>query len=135
MNLIQTLTLDIHGDERGSLIALEAQNNIPFDIKRVYTIFNTQPGVARGFHAHRKLKQLVLCLAGSCRFVLDDGQQRQQTLLNDPTQALLIDSLVWREMHDFTPDCVLLVIADQLYDETDYIRDYQQFKTLVSTTP
>ncbi|UQB42408.1 WxcM-like domain-containing protein [Thiomicrospira microaerophila] len=135
MNLIKTLDLELHGDERGSLIAFEAQKNIPFDIKRVYTIFNTQPGVSRGFHAHRNLKQIAVCLAGSCRFVLDDGTQRQEITLNNPLKGLIIDEWIWREMHDFTTDCVLMLIANQPYDEQDYIRDYQQFKTLVSTNP
>lgn len=131
MNLIKTLDLELHGDERGSLIAFEAQKNIPFEIKRVYTIFNTQPGVSRGFHAHRNLKQIAICLAGSCRFVLDDGTQRQEKILNNPTQGLIIDEWIWREMHDLTTDCVLMIIANQPYDEADYIRDYPTFKSLV----
>jgi dTDP-4-dehydrorhamnose 3,5-epimerase-like enzyme len=116
------------GDSRGSLVALETLKTVPFDIKRVYYIFGTQPGVARGFHAHRKLQQVAVCVTGKCRMVLDDGQQREEVWMDSPTKGLLIGDLIWREMHDFSPDCVLLVLASEHYDEADYIRSYDDFK-------
>lgn len=124
---IKIIPLQTHGDERGSLIALEEGENIPFPVKRVYYLFNTKDGVRRGFHAHKTLKQVAIVVRGSCRFVLDDGSERVEVLLDNPAQGLLIESFMWREMYDFSEDCVLMVLADQLYDESDYIRDYDCF--------
>lgn len=125
------ISFDIKGDARGSLIALEKEHNVPFDIKRVYYIFDTESGVRRGFHAHKNLKQLAICVKGSCKFLLDDGTNKRVYDLNEPTKGLYIEGLVWREMFDFSPDCVLMVLADAYYDETDYIRDYGSFLTEV----
>lgn len=127
MTLINIIDFAALGDERGALVALEANRQIPFDIKRVYYIYGTVQGVARGFHAHKALKQVAIAVRGSCRFVLDDGNDRVEVLLDNPAQGLLIESFMWREMHDFSADCVLMVLADQLYDESDYIRDYDYF--------
>ncbi len=124
---IEIIPLQSHGDERGSLIALEEGKNIPFQIKRVYYIYQTKENVRRGYHAHYSLKQLVIAVKGSCRFVLDNGKEKVEIFLDNPSQGLLIDSCVWREMYDFSDDCVLMVLADQLYDEKDYIRDYESF--------
>jgi dTDP-4-dehydrorhamnose 3,5-epimerase-like enzyme len=133
MSLINIISFPPLGDDRGSLVALEANRTIPFDVKRVYYIFGTQPGVSRGFHAHRALKQVAVCVTGKCRMVLDDGQRREEVLLDSPTKGLLIGDLVWREMHDFSPDCVLLVLASEHYSETDYIRSYEEFKQALSS--
>lgn len=124
---IKLIQLQKHGDERGSLIALEETTNIPFQIKRVYYIFQTKENVRRGFHAHKKLKQVAIAVKGSCRFLLDDGNERVEVLLDNPAQGLLIESVIWREMYDFSDDCVLMVLADDFYDESDYIRDYEIF--------
>ena len=132
MSLIKTINFKPLGDDRGSLVALEANKSVPFDIKRVYYIFGTKEGVSRGFHAHRNLKQVAVCVTGSCRFVLDNGKAREEIVLDTSTTGLVIDDLTWREMHDFTPDCVLMVLASEYYDETDYIRDYQEFLKVVN---
>lgn len=124
---IKILPLQTHGDDRGSLIALEEGVNIPFAIKRVYYLFNTSKDIRRGFHAHKDLNQVVIAVRGSCRFLLDDGKERISLLLDDPTQGLLIESCIWREMYDFSEDCVLMVLANHLYDESDYIRNYDVF--------
>nr|WP_284202851.1 FdtA/QdtA family cupin domain-containing protein [Psychromonas marina] len=129
---IKFIQFQSHGDDRGSLVALEDHKNIPFTIKRVYYMFNTADKVRRGFHAHKKLKQLAVVLKGSCRFMLDDGKEKIELLLDNPEQGLFIESFVWREMFDFSDDCVLLVLADSFYDEGDYIRDYQEFTEMVS---
>ncbi|WP_296990593.1 sugar 3,4-ketoisomerase [Thalassospira sp. UBA1131] len=121
------------GDDRGSLVSLEVNKTVPFDIKRVYYIFATKAGVARGFHAHKVLKQVAVCVTGSCRMLLDNGRDKEEVLLDSPTKGVLIEDLVWREMHDFTPDCVLLVLASERYDEADYIRNYDDFLRLVGT--
>ena len=128
MSLIQWTNFPPLGDDRGSLVALEAEKTVPFSIKRVYYIFGTQEGVARGFHAHHNLKQVAVCVTGKCRMILDDGKNREEEAwLDSPTKGLLIGDLIWREMHDFSEDCVLLVLASEHYDESDYIRDYQDF--------
>lgn len=127
---IQLLQLQSHGDDRGCLISLEQGNNIPFDIKRIYYMFNTGHGVRRGFHAHKTLKQVAIAVRGSCMFHLDDGEEKMNVRLDDPSIGLLIDSFIWREMFDFSEDCVLMVLADQLYDEADYIRDYREFRRI-----
>ncbi|MFT0213780.1 FdtA/QdtA family cupin domain-containing protein [Pseudomonas sp. F1_0610] len=130
MSLIQLLDLPELGDERGSLVAIEELKTIPFQIKRVYYIYGTQEKVARGFHAHKKLQQLAICVAGKCKMILDDGTQREEVWLDSPNKAVLIGNL-WHEMHDFSQDCVLLVLASEPYDEADYIRDYQEFLRVV----
>ncbi|MBQ4767928.1 WxcM-like domain-containing protein [Pectobacterium versatile] len=124
---VKFIQLQTHGDERGALVALEQGKNIPFEIKRVYYLFKTKEGVRRGFHAHKVLKQVAIAVRGSCRFLLDDGTEKVELLLDNPAQGLLIDSCIWREMYDFSEDCVLMVLADQPYDESDYIRDYDVF--------
>lgn len=124
---VNIIPLQAHGDDRGSLIALEEGKNIPFPVKRVYYLFKTKEGVRRGFHAHKALKQVAIAVRGSCRFVLDDGNEQVEVLLDNPAQGLLIESFIWHEMYDFSEDCVLMVLADQLYDESDYIRDYDIF--------
>jgi dTDP-4-dehydrorhamnose 3,5-epimerase-like enzyme len=131
LSLLTFINFPPLGDERGSLVALEANNTVPFDIKRVYYIFGTQTGVPRGFHAHKNLKQVAVCVTGKCRMVIDDGKERVETWLDSPTKGLLINDLIWREMHDFTDDCVLLVLASEHYDEGDYIRDYSEFLQVV----
>lgn len=127
MSLTQIIRFPTHSDERGSLIALEGNDMIPFDIKRVYYIFGTQSGVSRGFHAHVHLKQVAVCVAGKCKMRLDNGHEQQEIWLDSPDKGLLIEGLIWREMHEFSPDCVLMVFASEPYDESDYIRNYTEF--------
>lgn len=119
------------GDDRGSLIALEENYNTPFAIKRVYYIFDTKKGVRRGYHAHIDLKQMAICVKGRCTFALDDGHTREEIILDSPNHGLLIEGLIWREIFDFSSDCILVVLASEHYDESDYIRDYQKFMDLV----
>lgn len=115
------------GDDRGSLIAIEEGYNAPFEIKRVYYIFDTKEGVERGFHAHKNLKQICIVVKGSCTFVLDNGNEKEEIKLWDPNRGLFIEGLIWREMKEFSEDCVLVVLASEHYDENDYIRDYDKF--------
>lgn len=118
------------GDGRGNLISLEENQNIPFDIKRVYYIYDTsdQP---RGFHAHKELQQVLICVSGSCKVLLDDGIQKEVFELRDPSQGLFVNKMIWREMYDFSEHCVLLVLANEYYMEEDYIRDYKKFIDMV----
>ena len=131
MKLVNIIDFNSLGDLRGGLISLESNINIPFKIERVYYLFNTDPSVTRGFHAHKKLQQVAVCVKGSCIFTLDDGTAREEVLLNSPFKGLYINAMKWREMHSFSADCVLMVLADSHYDESDYIRNYEDFKCQV----
>ena len=116
-----------HGDDRGQLVALEEFKDIPFEIKRVYYMYDTGLNVRRGYHAHKKLEQILICVCGKCTIHVDDGLSTQEIILDKPYEGLYISNDVWREMYDFSEDAVLMVLASELYDESDYIRDYQQF--------
>ena len=115
------------GDDRGVLVALEQFKNIPFGIKRIYYIYGNKQNLARGFHAHKELQQVLICVSGSCNVILDNGIEKYKYHLNKPNQGLLVDRLIWREMNDFSEDCILLVLASHYYDENDYIRDYEEY--------
>ncbi|MEI9533254.1 sugar 3,4-ketoisomerase [Moellerella wisconsensis] len=127
MKLINTIEFKKLGDERGSLISLEQNKNIPFEVKRIYYIFGTKEGVSRGFHAHKELRQLAICIRGSCRFIMDDGSHKEELILNCPNRGLLIEPMQWHEMHNFSEDCIIVVLASDYYDEGDYLRDYNNF--------
>ena len=116
-----------HGDERGQLVALEAGHDVPFEIKRVYYMYDTGEDVIRGCHAHKKLDQVLICLKGSCKILLDNGMEKETVSLEKPYEGLYITGNIWREMYDFTPDAVLIVLASEPYNEDDYIRDYDAF--------
>lgn len=132
--VVKELQLPWHGDERGKLIALEALTDlVPFEVKRVYYIFDTTPGTVRGKHAHKVLKQLLICVSGACTIECEmpDGTKSEHRL-DWPDRGLLIEGLVWRNMKEFSKDAVLLVLASELYDESDYIRSYDEFRHLSS---
>ncbi len=116
-----------HGDDRGMLIALETTKEVPFEIKRVYYMYDTIAGVRRGFHAHKKLQQILICTSGSCKIHLDNGNETAEILLDKPYEGLYVSNDMWREMYDFSEDAVLMVLASEFYDESDYIRNYDEF--------
>jgi len=118
------------GDERGSLIALEENKEIPFDIKRVFYIYNTQDGVPRGNHSHYKTKQFLVAVSGSCKVTLDNGKEKETFILDRPNIGLFQDAMIWGVMHDFSSDCVLMVLANDFYRAEDYITDYDLFLEL-----
>lgn len=120
--------LEKHGDERGQLIAIEAMSDvIDFEIKRVYYIFDNVGDVRRGFHSHKKLKQILICTSGSCMIHLDNGNETEEILLDSPDKGLIISHNTWREMYQFAPGTVLMVLASEEYNEEDYIRNYDEF--------
>ena len=125
--LVQLVPIPQRGDARGGLSVAELGGALPFVVRRVYWIHGTTPGVSRGFHAHKQLRQLCVCVAGSVRLSLFDGRREESVVLDSPAQGLLIGPGLWREMHDFSPGCVLIVFADAEYDEDDYLRDRQDF--------
>ncbi|MGN7761969.1 sugar 3,4-ketoisomerase [Paenibacillus sp. 22594] len=115
------------GDERGQLTVLEENKSIPFEFKRVFYIYGTIAGVRRGFHAHYKTRQALICVKGSCKVHLDNTKRTEEVELDSPNTILILEPNDWHEMYDFSPDCVLLVLASHLYDPEDYIRDYDKF--------
>ena len=129
---IKKYSFQQHGDDRGMLVALEEMKDIPFSIKRIYYIYDTLAGVRRGFHAHKNLKQILVCVKGSCKLHLDNGFETEEVLLDKPYEGVYLDNNIWREMYDFSQDAVLLVLASEYYDEADYIRDYQKFLEFVN---
>lgn len=126
-NLIQLVDIPQRGDARGGLSVVELGGALPFPVRRVYWIHGTAPGVSRGFHAHKQLRQLCVCVAGSVRLSLFDGRREESVVLDSNSQGLLIGPGLWREMHDFSPGSVLMVFADAEYDEADYIRSKEAF--------
>ena len=126
---VRELSFLFHGDERGKLIALEAMSEqVPFEVKRMYFIYDTTPGTVRGRHAHKTLRQVLICVSGACTIECEmpDGTKTEHRL-DWPDKGLLIEGMVWRNMKDFSKDAVLLVLASEHYDESDYIRDYDEF--------
>lgn len=129
MRLIEHHTF---GDRRGNLVAIEGLQDIPFEIRRVFFIFGVESGVSRGQHSHYKTKQYLIAVSGSCRVTLFDGFSKQTYHLDHPSSGILQNELVWGEMHDFSEDCVLLVLASEHYDDADYIRSIDDFMILAS---
>lgn len=121
------IDMKVFGDERGKLISLEENKNIPFEIKRVYYIYDTIPDFERGKHAHKNLEQIIVAIDGSCQFLLDDGKTHETIWLNRPDKGLYIGKNMWREMRHFSYGCKLMIIASEYYDENEYIRDYNDF--------
>lgn len=134
MHQIKWIQFQELGDDRGSLVSIEIGNRkeIPFEVKRVYYIYRTEVDVSRGFHAHKNLKQVAFAISGTCEMILDDGENRKKVTLDSPTKGILIENFIWREMHNFSKDCVLLVLASEHYDENDYIRNYDTFLEVIS---
>ncbi|MCR8687241.1 sugar 3,4-ketoisomerase [Campylobacter sp. 1569] len=114
-------------DKRGSLIALENLKNIPFEIKRIYYIFDTKPEFPRGAHAHTNLEQVLIMIDGSCEIILNDGKISQNIILNRPDIGLYIGKNIWREMKNFSYGAKMLVLASDFYNEKEYIRNYDKF--------
>ena len=90
-------------------------------------MYDTAQGVTRGYHAHRSLQQILICIHGSCKIRLDNGREKKVVPLEKPYEGLYVSNVMWREMFDFSPDAVLMVLASELYDEADYIREYDEF--------
>ena len=114
-------------DPRGDLTFVEGGSHIPFDIRRVYYLYNVPVDAERGGHAHRELEQVVFALSGSFRMKIDDGTSKSEYWLRDPRQGLYISNMIWREMDAFSQGAVCMVLASQRYDELDYFRDYSDF--------
>ncbi len=127
MSLGKIIELPRITDPRGNLTVAEANKNIPFDIKRVYWLYDVPGGECRGGHAHKHLQQILIAVSGSFHVTLDNGKEKQTFLLNHPYQGLLIDTKTWRTLDDFSSGAVCVVLASDFYDENDYIYDYNGF--------
>jgi hypothetical protein len=121
-------------DPRGDLTFIEGGNHVPFEIKRIYYIYNVPVDSLRGGHAHRDLEQVVFALSGSFRMTVDDGRKRQEYYLRNPRKGIYMSRLVWREMDQFSQGAVCMVLASHAFDETDYLRDYDEFLAVVRKT-
>ena len=121
-------------DQRGNLSFIEGENHIPFDIKRVYYLYDVPGGAERGGHAHRDLEQVIIAMSGSFDVVIDDGDLKSRFHLNRSYYGLYFPPMLWRELDNFSSGSVCLVLASKRYDEDDYIRDYNEYKGLLKST-
>ena len=121
-------------NDTGNLVFLEACRDIPFEIKRIYYIYEVEKGARRGFHAHKLLQQVLICIHGSCKIILDNGKEQATVILDNPAEGLYVGNATWREMYDFSSGAILMVLASDYFDEQDYIRDYEEFLRYHSTT-
>lgn len=116
-----------HSDRKGNLSVVQNGSTVPFDVKRVYYLYDVPGGESRGSHAHKALNQLIIAVSGSFRVTLDDGNVKRSFTLNRPYQGLYVKPGIWRDLDDFSSGAVCLVLASEVYDKEDYIRDYQEF--------
>ena len=116
-----------HSDRKGNLTVVENGTTLPFDVKRVYYLYDVPGGESRGAHAHRKLEQLIVAASGSFTVTLDDGKSKRTFFLNRPYQGLYVKPGLWRDLGDFSSVAVCMVLASEVYDAADYIRDYEEF--------
>ncbi len=116
-----------NSDRKGCISIVENSKDIPFDVKRIYYLYDVPGGSERGAHAHKELKQLIVAASGSFSVTLNDGKNKRTFTLNRPYQGLLVQPGLWRELNDFSSGAICLVLASEKYEESDYIREYKQF--------
>lgn len=124
--LVKLITIPKILDEC-SLVFMQSPHHVPFPIRRVYYILDRKSKLPRGYHAHRKTKQILFCIQGTIKIILDNGINREEVVLKNPEQGVLIDKKIWHEMHNFKKKTILLVLASRHFEVEDYIRDYNQF--------
>ena len=122
------IEIDKHHHQKGNISVIENNETVPFEVKRVYYLYDVPGGEKRGGHAHKELRQLIIAASGSFNVTLDDGNVKRTFTLNRPYHGLLVVPGIWRELDDFSSGSVCLVLASHLYDENDYIRDYKEYK-------
>lgn len=128
MKRYKLLSFNQLGDSRGNLIALEGMKNIPFEIKRIFYIYETDQNIIRGQHANKKSEFVLINLAGNCKVKIDDGKNKETITLNKASEGIYIDKMVWKDMYDFSKDSILLVLSNQPYDSEEYVKNYIEFK-------
>lgn len=125
--MYQLLKFSDLGDERGKLVVIEGSQNIPFDIKRVFYIYGSDATVVRGQHANRESEFVLVNVAGTSKVMITDGKRKEIVELNKPMDGVYLPKMIWKDMYDFSPDSVLLVLASTHYDGKEYIRDYNEY--------
>jgi len=128
----QIITFPKNTEPRGNLSFIEGNNHIPFAIKRIYYLYDVPSGATRGGHAHKTLNEVIIALSGSFDVMLDDGAKIKRVFLNRPHYGLHIPPGLWRELENFSSNSVALALASNIYDEDDYIRNYDVFKKMVA---
>ena len=131
LNTCRLIELPKIVDNRGNLTFIEGGRHVPFEVKRVYYLYDVPGGAERGGHAHRNLEQFIVAMSGSFDVVLDDGHEKKRIHLNRSYFGIYLGSMVWRELDNFSSGSVCMVLASAPYDETDYYRDYNQFLTAI----
>ena len=131
LDSVRLIDLPKVSDPRGNLTFVEGGEHVPFDIQRVYYLYDVPGGAERGGHAHLALRQLIIAMSGSFDITLDDGRRRQTFHLNRSYVGLYVCPMIWREIDNFSSGSVCLVLASNVYDEADYIRDYDAFRRAV----
>ena len=129
---VEKVFFDVKGDDRGRLVFFQNGNNISFDVKRVFFIYNTKEDISRGLHAHYKTRQLLVATSGSVQINCEWNGRKESFVLDRPDIGLIIEGMVWHTMDNFSSDCVLMVLADSYYDEADYVRNYDEFLRITS---
>lgn len=110
------------------LVFGQEKTHLPFEIKRFYFITDSIPGLPRGYHAHKELKQILFCIKGSIKLIIDNRHHRKEIILDKPNEGIILDRMVWYELHDFKKESILLVLANDLHKESDYIRSYSEYR-------
>ena len=128
INNCKIISLPVRKDPRGDLSFIESYQHVPFQINRVYYIYNVPENERRASHAHKDLSQLAICLSGSLEIILDDGYNKKSFILNDPSKGLLILPGIWRDIHFIEEYSICMCLADSYYSEDDYIRNYKEFQ-------
>lgn len=134
MDGVSLISLRPAHDDRGDLIAIENKRDVPFDIARVYYLYNVPVNSSRGGHAHRSLRQVIFAMSGSFRLTVKNGETSEQIVLRDPGVGVLVENLIWREIDLFSQGSVCMVLASNVYDESDYIRDFDVYRAMVTRT-
>lgn len=135
MNGVSLISLRPAHDDRGDLIAIENKRDVPFDIARVYYLYNVPVNSARGGHAHKTLRQVIFAMSGSFRLTVKNSEATEQIILRDPGVGVLVENLIWREIDLFSQGAVCMVLASNIYDESDYIRDFDVYRAIVGGAP
>lgn len=124
---VKKIEFNKRNNDTGKLTFVEGKRDIPFDIKRIYYVYDIAKGERRGFHAHKELEQYLICIHGTCKILLDNGIEKEDVMLDNPSEGLYVGIKMWHEMYEFTEGAVLLVLASDYYNENDYIRNYDEF--------
>lgn len=127
INDVRTIEFQQNGDDRGKLVVVENLKDIPFEMKRIFYIYGSDPEVVRGQHANRRTEFVLINVSGTSKVRVTDGRCERVFILDHPHMGVYLPSMIWKDMYDFSPDSVLLVVASEVYDPTEYIRDFDAY--------